>query len=38
MKMKQAIHDAKVELKEIALIEEYRRDKENEPELIIRKP
>ena len=30
--MKQTIHDAKVELKEIALIEEYRRDKENEPE------
>ena len=38
MKMKKTIHDAKVELKEIALIEEYRRDKENEPTLIIRKP
>ena len=38
MKMKKTIHDAKTELKEIALIEEYRRDKENEPRLIIRKP
>ncbi|GAB6432030.1 hypothetical protein bcgnr5383_02250 [Bacillus cereus] len=38
MKMKKTIHDTKVELKEIALIEEYRRDKENEPRLIIRKP
>ena len=38
MKMKKTIHDAKVELKEVALIEEYRRDKENEPRLIIRKP
>lgn len=38
MKMKKTIHDAKVELKEIALIEEYRRDKENEPRLINRKP
>ena len=38
MKMKKTIHDAKVELKEIALIEEYRRDKENEPRLIIKKP
>ncbi|PHC38343.1 integrase [Bacillus pseudomycoides] len=38
MKMKKTIHDAKVELKEIALIEEYRRDKENEPRLIHRKP
>ncbi|OES45121.1 site-specific integrase [Domibacillus iocasae] len=37
MKMKQVIHDAKVEMKEIALIEEYRRDKENEPKLIIEK-
>ncbi|KNH42119.1 MULTISPECIES: tyrosine-type recombinase/integrase [Bacillus] len=37
-KLKKTIHDAKVELKEIALIEEYRRDKENEPKLIIRKP
>ena len=36
MKMKN-IHDAKVELKEITLIEEYRRDKENEPRLIHRK-
>ncbi|SUV01451.1 phage integrase [Priestia megaterium] len=38
MKIKKTIHDAKVELKEIALIEEYRRDKENEPRLIIKKP
>ncbi|PGN45095.1 site-specific integrase [Bacillus thuringiensis] len=38
LKMKKTIHDAKVELKEIALIEEYRRDKENEPRLIIEKP
>ena len=38
MKMKKTIHDAKVELKEIAKVEEYRRDKENEPKLIIRKP
>lgn len=38
LKMKKTIHDAKVELKEIALIEEYRRDKENEPRLIIKKP
>ena len=38
MKMKKTIHDAKTELKEIGLIEEYRRDKENEPKLIIRKP
>ncbi|MED1410216.1 site-specific integrase [Bacillus paramycoides] len=38
LKMKKTIHDAKVELKEIALIEEYRRDKENEPRLIHRKP
>jgi hypothetical protein len=37
MKMKKTIHDAKVELREIALIEEYRRDKENEPKLIVRK-
>ncbi|UYX52181.1 hypothetical protein M3Y14_27320 [Bacillus thuringiensis] len=37
LKMKKTIHDAKVELKEIALIEEYRRDKENEPRLINRK-
>lgn len=37
MKMKKNIHDAKVELKEITLIEEYRRDKENEPRLIHRK-
>jgi hypothetical protein len=37
MKMKKTIHDAKVELKEIALIEEYRRDKENDPKLIVRK-
>ena len=37
MKMKKTIHDAKVELKEIALIEEYRRDKENEPKLIVKK-
>ncbi|WP_318283086.1 site-specific integrase [Priestia megaterium] len=38
IKIKKTIHDAKVELKEIALIEEYRRDKENEPRLIIKKP
>ncbi|HFR4151730.1 TPA: site-specific integrase [Bacillus cereus] len=38
LKIKKTIHDAKVELKEIALIEEYRRDKENEPRLIIKKP
>ncbi len=38
LKMKKTIHDAKAELKEIALIEEYRRDKENEPRLIHRKP
>ena len=38
MKMKKTIHDAKVELKEIAKVEEYRRDKEYEPKLIIRKP
>ncbi|HDR8205224.1 TPA: site-specific integrase [Bacillus cereus] len=38
LKIKKTIHDAKVELKEIALIEEYRRDKENEPRIIIRKP
>ncbi|PFZ06326.1 integrase [Bacillus pseudomycoides] len=37
MKMTKTIHDAKVELKEIALIEEYRRDKENEPRLIHKK-
>ncbi|EJR53117.1 hypothetical protein IIM_02481 [Bacillus cereus VD107] len=37
LKMKKTVHDAKVELKEIALIEEYRRDKENEPRLIIKK-
>lgn len=36
VKMKQTIHDAKVELKEIALIQKYRRDKENDPKLIIR--
>lgn len=36
--MKKTIHDAKDELKEIALIEEYRRDKKNEPRLIHRKP
>ena len=36
-KMKKTIHDTKVELKEIALIEEYRRDKENEPKLIVKK-
>ncbi|PGF22576.1 integrase [Bacillus thuringiensis] len=36
LKIKKTIHDAKVELKEIALIEEYRRDKENEPRLIHR--
>ncbi|MFF2878509.1 site-specific integrase [Gottfriedia sp. NPDC057991] len=38
MKMKKTIHDVKVELKEIALIEEYRRDKEHEPRIIIRTP
>ncbi|OOR21494.1 site-specific integrase [Bacillus cereus] len=38
LKIKKTIHDAKTELKEIALIEEYRRDKENEPRLIIKKP
>ncbi|MGQ7773423.1 site-specific integrase [Bacillus sp. WC2507] len=37
LKMKKTVHDAKVELKEIALIEEYRRDKKNEPRLIIKK-
>lgn len=36
-KMKKVIQDAKVELKEIELIEEYRRDKDNEPKLIVRK-
>jgi hypothetical protein len=38
LKMKETIHNATVELKEIALIEKYRRDKENDPKLIIRKP
>ncbi|MGG0299571.1 site-specific integrase [Bacillus albus] len=38
LKIKKTIHDAKVELKEIALIEGYRRDKENVPRLIIKKP
>ncbi|OUA57566.1 site-specific integrase [Bacillus thuringiensis] len=37
MKIKKTIHNAKTELKEISLIEEYRRDKANEPKLITKK-